>query len=283
MKASVIISFNSLRDIITLQKAIYIIKNTILGLCIILFCTSCSQDTYQLTVTASTPYLELVEALARQFQREYNIIVSVKGTLGQEELLINKNLTDLILVDKKIKDKSLEVKHFASEQTQLIINSSNTLNSITQDKLESIYQGQVTNWQNISPDSELNNIQILTREPSSGIKNSFLKYYLPNTEYISLMALTVNTNAEMQSAVANMPNSIGYVSLGSLSQIHHKIKIISVYNSQDQLIKIPETKIYYIWDKKNSNEYLDKFIEFINNSPQAKQLIQERGLIVYNK
>lgn len=272
-----------------LQKAIFthklfkLTKYFIYFALVVICCTGCSKSTYDLTITASTPYLELMEALARQFQKEQGIIVSVKGTLGQEELLINKNLTDIILVDKELESPNLQVVHFASEQTRLIINTENKLKSITQEQLENIYQGKITSWQEIKASSLEDNIQLLTREPSSGIKNSFLRYYLPHTEYISLMALTVNTNTEMQSAVANMKNSIGYASTGALdSSNNSRLKPISVLNAKGQVIKIPETKIYYIYSKKNSNEYISRFIEFMKNSPQAKQLIQQRGLIVYN-
>ncbi len=262
-------------------------KNLLKNLFILYFlstlCLGCTQNRSEdIVISSSTPFLALTEALVSDFQTKTGIFITVKGIMGEEKKILNKNLSDLIITDSKLAIKNqnnLESSFIGYTQTFVIGNTENKITKLTIKELKNIFNGDITNWNELNSSFINKEIQVLTRETGSGIRRSFEEDFLENgNTNSSLRALTVNSNSEMKSAVASITGSIGYVSETAKEKNLTKIKII---DSNQNEIESPKTMVYIIWEKDNQNIYLEKFLDYIKNSESAHQIIKNNGLNIF--
>ncbi len=257
-------------------------KNLIYLLISFLFCNlqyGCSERQNYLTITSSTQLLSLAETLALDFRHksQNNLLsVSVKGSLGQEEDLLNKDLTDLLISERdlSIENNNLSSQIIATDQLIIISHPENNLKEIKLESLQKIFSGEITNWYKINKHSET--IQVLSREAGSPIRKEFERAFLNNNLNISLSALIVNSNPEMRSAIASIKGSIGYISIGSLNESVQSLKIINIDNTE---IKMPTENIYLIWKTNNQKPELISFLDYFKNNKSSNQIIKEQGFM----
>lgn len=248
-------------------------------LTVFLCCFACGRTTDpngQFTVTSSTQLLHLSEALARGFKQEQGKAITVKGTLGREHDLLNKDLTQLIITTEKFPAQNSQFVEdkIAFDQAIVISHPDNNVDKLSQTELTKIFTGETKNWKEL--DGIDRPIQVLTREPGASIKRIVEQNLMDlKGKQLYLNALAVNSNPEMRSAVSKIPGSIGYISTGALNSSVQKIKIVQP-NTKFEL-KAPKVTIYAMWKKGNDGALLKEFLEYLDHSPQAKKIIQEEG------
>ena len=190
---------------------------------------------------------------------------------------------------------SLQKKIIANDQTLIITNPANPIHQLTTEQIKDIFTGKITNWSKTSglphsrglggtQSSFSQNIQIITRE-SGPLRVSFESQFLNNTKddkeplSISLNALVVNSNAEIKSAVSSIPGAIGYMSAGSLDNSVNKLQIFNSQNNSE--FSFPLTTIWAYWRTDNIKQnQIQEFMNYLNDSPDAKSIIQSEGLII---
>ncbi len=229
----------------------------------------------RLSITSSTQLLPLAEVLANAFQEETGHRVSVKGTLGKEEELLRKGLTDIVITTESSSSEGISSRCFAIDKTVLIVNARNPLTQISQEQLASIFTGKRLNWADLGGTRA--EIQVLARESGSSTRESFERNFLAQTNLseISLRALLVNSNIEMTSAVSKIAGGIGYVSLGSLKP---GVKILAVYDGSGMEIKSSEVKIFAQSLSNGEKEEIVQFQTFIEGK-KAGVLIADEGFL----
>lgn len=129
----------------------------------------------------------------------------------------------------------------AYDALAFIVNKSNTDQLIRYNTLKDIFTGKTTKWEQINPQSKLNDIKIVFDNPGSNnvktIMNKFGIGSLPGNCY------SASKNSEVINYVENHPEAIGIISVNWISDprdsISHsflsKIKVVSVtseYNSE---------------------------------------------------
>lgn len=247
-----------------------------------LFCSfqsGCSERENNLTITSSTQLLSLSETLALDFKRtstNNSISIAVKGSLGQEEELLNNNLTDLLITERdlSLENKNLSSQIMATDQLIIINHKANNLKEIKLEDLQKIFAGEITNWNSVNKYNKT--VQVLSREAGSPIRQQFETAFLNNNLNISLGALIVNSNPEMRSAIASINGSIGYISVGSLNDSVQLLKVVNIDNTE---IKMPTENIYLIWKTNNQKSELTSFLDYLKNNKSANQIIKEQGFM----
>jgi len=129
----------------------------------------------------------------------------------------------------------------AYDALAFIVNKSNTDQLIRYNTLKDIFTGKTTKWDQINPQSKLNDIKIVFDSPGSNnvktIMNKFGISSLPGN------CFSASKNSEVINYVENHPEAIGIISVNWISDprdsISHsflsKIKVVSVtseYNSE---------------------------------------------------
>jgi phosphate transport system substrate-binding protein len=238
----------------------------------------------QFTITSSTPLIPLSEALASKSKSITGIPIVVKGSLGQEDELLRKNLTDLIITNQDLiadsKNAEFDKKVIASDRTIVVTSIQNKVNFLTKGQLQKIFNGEIKNWAQLGGANR--QIQVLTREPGASIRLSFESQFLTNSsegnERFSLNALAVNSNPEMRSAISSIPGSIGYLSIGAQSDNLKRLRIVDDESGKE--IEAPLLTVYAFWRSADTNEQLQSFLQFLNKNQAAKEVIIEEGFML---
>jgi phosphate transport system substrate-binding protein len=237
-------------------------------------CTGQKNSSEDAVITSSGQFLSLAEVIGSKFKERTGVRVNVKGTLGQEEELLKKGLTDVIISPQGVEGQGIENVLIAYDRIVLICNKSLNLQSLTKDQVAAIFSGKVPNWQSINGINQP--IQIFSREPGATNREIFQEFFLPGNVGVSLNALIVNSNPEMKSAISSVKGSIGFVSIGA---IDGSVMLVEVKDNQGNTIEIPKTKVLVSWNKNQGNKNVLPLIDFITSSKETKNILKSEGLI----
>lgn len=146
--------------------------------------------------------------------------------------------------------RKLRVKRMAVDGVALIVNKENTDTLITLDNVRKIMLGEITNWNQLSPDSKLGNIQVVFDRPNSStarfIADSIThsKDFAPHVSAISQDFLEMDsivklpTNKQIIDYVINHKNALGVLGVNWISDprdttgltFDSRIKVMSINN-----------------------------------------------------
>lgn len=226
-------------------------------------------------VAGSTSVQPLSEELADAFMdQNKGVTVEVQGGgSGQGIKAIKDKIADLGALSREVKD---EEKASISNETVIakdgvavVVNPDCSVTDLTMEQIQQIYTGEVTNWNQVGGDDAA--IVVVTREEGSGTRGAF-------TEITKVLAKDASgneidqttTNAIVQPStgaikqtVASTPNSIGYISLGSLDDTVKSLSVEGVAPSNETVLsgeyKISRPFIYVSGDEMSpaAQAYLD--------------------------
>jgi len=244
-------------------------------------------------VTAgSTSVQPLSEELAAVFMDENpGISVEVQGGgSGQGIKAVQEKIADIGALSREIKEeeKSSVTQEFviAKDGVAVIVNPETKVDNLTIEQIKNIYTGQITNWKEVGGDDAP--IVVVSREEGSGTRGAF-------TEITKVMAKDAagqeidnttkealvqgSTGAVMQT-VATTPNTIGYVSLGALSDTVKALKVENVAPSEETVLsgeyKISRPFLYVTGGELS--EAAQKYVDFVL-SEEGQAIVQENGFI----
>lgn len=156
-------------------------------------------------------------------------------------IITSSKLTDNEVAYLRGKSIIARTTKIAYDALAFIVNKSNTDQLIRYNTLKDIFTGKTTKWEQINPQSKLNDIKIVFDNPGSNnvktIMNKFGIGSLPGN------CFSASKNSEVISYVENHPEAIGIISVNWISDprdsISHsflsKIKVVSVtseFNSE---------------------------------------------------
>lgn len=242
------------------------------------------------TVSGSTSVARIMDVLAESYEKQHPgesiAVQAVDSSAGIS--LVNKGVVPIGMSSRYLteaeKEPSMVVETLAYDGLAVVVNKANPVNNLTEKQLFDIYQGKISNWSELGgPDKK---IAVVTREASSGSRYSF-ETLLGLTQIINdqLVSnanpanLVVNSNGMMKTLINNNPQSIGFISLGSVDQSVKAVKFDGVeasnanINNQSYGLIRPFIVLYH-------HDRLDKearaFVDYLHSKP-AKQLINDYG------
>ncbi|MDX2172947.1 MAG: substrate-binding domain-containing protein [Bacteroidota bacterium] len=200
---------------------------------------------------------------------------------------------DLIVVSRDLteeeqsifKEKKLTIDTIAIDGLAIVVNHQNQIDNLTKQQLKEIYEGKLTNWQQVGGKNKM--IKVFSRESTSGTYTLFKDKVLHNANCLATH-VNMNYNEDVVTGVQGDPNSIGYVGLGytlgnelkvlglsdSTHTTPHKPEYASII-SGDYILKRYITIIY-----DNSNPLLKNYVSCVHNEHIYK-IINECGFIPY--
>lgn len=243
-------------------------------------------------IVGSTSVQPLSESLAEAFMKKNrNISIVIKGGgSAQGVKAIQQKNADLGALSREVKDEesSYITEEFiiASDGVAVITHSSNNVDNMSIDQIKKIYTGEIKNWKEVGGNDAP--IIVVTREMGSGTRASFSEITGILTKNNSgeevdettKSALIQNSTEAVKKAVAETPNSIGYISLGSLGDSVKALRIEGKEPSRENVIdgeyKISRPFIYIAGNEISSES--QKFIQYIL-SEDGQHLVEEMGFI----
>ena len=156
----------------------------------------------------------------------------------------------------------------------IIANSNIELDSLTIEQLRAIYQGRITQWDEIIETG--GEITIFSREHGSGIRAEFDRMVMGLRQTTSNARL-VSSSMQMLASITQHPGSIGYVSLSHLDDSVQTLEIDGIPATQDNVYhnRYPlRSTVFVVGLVEPENEYR-AFIGWMQ-SPEGQVIVAQK-------
>ncbi len=197
--------------------------------------------------------------------------VGIQSTLSGAAQI---GMADLVILPPEA--RSLYSIIVARDGIALIVNLKNTINNLTIQQVQGIYNGKIKNWKEIG--GRDHPITVISREAGSGTRSSF-EDIIKNIS-LTKEAIIQDSNGTVRETVINDVNAIGYLSHGLINE---KIKPLSVNGISCTTEAIVSgnyvlVRPIYLLTKGAPKDKIKGFIDYILSS-QGQETIKSSGLI----
>lgn len=179
-------------------------------------CSSGAASTSQITVAGSTTVLPIAEIAAEGFEAKTGtqVLVSGLGSSAGIEAAIN-GTADIASSSRGLNadenGSGLVATVIAHDGIAVIVNDSNPVSGLTLSQLRDIYEGKITNWNEVGgPDLR---ILLVNRDEASGTREAFRSIVMGDASFDAAAAVLPGTG-QVRDVVSRTPGAIGYISIG---------------------------------------------------------------------
>lgn len=227
----------------------------------------------------------LMDVVKEDFRAEYpNEYISYDGPGSSKGVEGIKNgIYQFGFLSRELKDNEktpdMSIETICLDGIALVVNNNNPITNLTSQQIKDIYEGVITNWQEVGGVDQ--QISIIARDNASGTRAAFDQVLGINQ--LSNNALLYDSNGAVVQAIENNVNAIGYISFDTLIRNENIIKPLSI-NSYAPTIFNVENKNYMLYRPFVMVYYQDKLTEnskvFLNwFNENKKRLVMEAGFI----
>lgn len=170
----------------------------------------------RLTLTGSSTMAPLVLEIAKRYEQKHpNLRIDVQT--GGSSRGINDTrmgLADIGMVSRALKTSEQELSHFliAMDGIGIILHSSNTVTTLSDQQIIAIYTGKIDNWQAVDgPDLP---ITVINKAEGRSTLELFLHYFTLKNSQIKAQVV-IGDNQQAIKTVSGNPGAVGYVSIGT--------------------------------------------------------------------
>ena len=226
-----------------------------------------------LRVYATTAAIPLLNDLTAHYMETHPNVSFETATGNFQSMMqkLNQSGEGYLLSNHLPQDNSILAWPIGQDGIALITHPKNQVDGLTSDQLRSIYLGHVGRWSEVGGiDSP---ITILSREDGSSTRTEFEKLLLGD-RLTTQSAQIAPSSAAMVSSVAQMPNSIGYV---SMSYLDASVKALNIDGITPTPATVSDntyplrTNLYVVGLTEPQNMYRD-FVGWIQ-TPEGQQIV----------
>jgi phosphate transport system substrate-binding protein len=184
-------------------------------------------EAYTIEVGGSTSVTPLMEMFAAEYAKvRPNVKININGT-GSGDGISNAGLTYQIGMSSRELTpvelgRGLNVQVVAIDGIAVIVNNNNPVSNLSMEQIRDIYTGAITNWNQVGGNNAP--VAVISREAGSGTRGAFEEIVGFPGRLLAGANESTSTGA-IKAGIAQNPNAIGYISLGSVDDT---IKAISV-------------------------------------------------------
>jgi phosphate transport system substrate-binding protein len=246
-------------------------------------------------ISGSTTVLPIVQKAADQYMAAHpdaDIQVSGGGS-GVGIQAIGAKTVDIGMSSREVtkaemaKYPAFVVTSVAQDGIAVIVNPANEIRFITIDQVRDIYLGKITKWTQITganvPNTN-NQIVIIGRDSASGTRAYFDEFVLLKATPTKTM-LEKNSNGAVLQTIAQTPGSIGYVSIGFVSE---DVKALPIWYNFDKIVAptlsnvksktYPISRDLYVITNGQPTGLAGDFIKYIL-SPEGQKIVADEGYV----
>lgn len=251
-----------------------------------------TEITGTIVTAGSTSVQPLSEELAKGFMdANPGITVEVQGGgSGQGVKAIQEKIADFGALSRAVKDeeKASVTKEYiiAKDGVAVIVNKATKVDNLTLEQIKKIYTGEIKNWKEVGGDDKP--IVVVSREEGSGTRGAFTEITKVMTkdaagqeiDHTTKDALVQGSTGAVMQTVASTPDTIGYVSLGSLGDTVKTLNVENVEPSTETVLsgeyKISRPFLYVAGSELS--KAAQKYIDFVM-SKEGQTIVEESGFI----
>jgi phosphate transport system substrate-binding protein len=256
---------------------------SILGF-ILLAGAACSRggSSQQIVVAGSTSIQPFADRWAEIYMQHHpDRAVNVQGGGSSAGIQAAKSgAADIGMSSRELKPDEMDLTPIvvARDGLAIIIHPSLALRGLTLQEVKSIFAGEIRSWKGLTGQDR--DIDVVTREEGSGTRGAFQELVMGKNTRITRKAIVEDSNGTVREIVASDPFSIGYISLGLVSDRVKALDLDGVKASEENILK-KEYKLvrpFLFLTKGPASGRVKEFIEFVL-SPEGQGLIKKEGLI----
>jgi phosphate transport system substrate-binding protein len=184
---------------------------------------------YTIEVGGSTSVTPLMEMFADEYQKlKPHIKININGTGSGDGINNAGVLYQIGMSSRELtaaeQGKGLKEEIIAIDGIAVIVNSNNPVNDLTVAQIRDIYTGAITDWSQVSGGAKRGKIAVISREEGSGTRGAFEELAGFQGKLLAGANESTSTGA-IKAGIAQNPDAIGYISLGS---VDNSIKAVAV-------------------------------------------------------
>jgi len=247
-------------------------------------CSGGSSAEHQLIVTGSTTILPIAEVAAEDYHAihpDENVLVSGVGSSAGIEN-VSSGTSDIGTSSRELKDEERDLglvdTPVAYDAIAVIVNPSNPVDSLTTAQVKAIFQGTITNWNEVGgPDME---IGLVNRDEASGTREAFSKIVL-DKERFDPTAVILPGTGQVRSVVAQEPRAIGYISLGFVTDAVKALMVDDVEASEETVVngEYPIQRILHMFTKGEPTGLAKQYMDFVLSADIQESVVRDAGFI----
>jgi phosphate transport system substrate-binding protein len=185
--------------------------------------TGCNGDgVTKITEAGSTTVQPLAQSLADEFMAHNpDVEITVQGggsSVGIQSAAdetVDIGAASRAVTSEEIAEGGLLVHHLASDGIAIVTHPDQLVNELTTEQVMQIFAGDITNWSEVGEADAV--IAVIAREEGSGTRAAFEELVMGD-EVITETAILLPSNGAIRTAVAEDPDSIGFLSFGYLDE-----------------------------------------------------------------
>jgi len=248
-----------------------------------------------ISVSGSTTVLPIVQKAADSYMAAHtNADIQVAGGgSGVGIQAIGKKTVNIGMSSRELKASEMEaspnlaVTTIAQDGIAIVVNPKNGIESISLDDVAGIYLGTITKWSEIAPGAMTgtsDTIVVIGRDSASGTRSYFDEEILKKQTPAPAM-LEKNSNGAVLQTIAQTPGSVGYVSIGFVS---NDVKALPIRYSDDKVVsatlanvksrEYPISRNLYVITNGNPHGLTADFIAYML-SPEGQKIALDEGYV----
>ena len=241
-------------------------------------------------IAGSTSVQPLSEAMSEVYMEENpDVTVEVQGGgSGQGIKSIEDGIADIGSLSREVgedeKGSISEEYVIAKDGVAVIVNSDVNVYYLSLEQIKGIYTGEITNWSEVGGDDA--EITVVSRDEGSGTRGAFTEITgvtVDDVDNTTKDALVQPSTGAVKETVSTTPNSIGYVSLGSLDDSVKVLTVEGVEATSENVVsgdyKIQRPFVYVVGSEVS--ETAQAFIDFAM-SDEGQKIVEENDFIPVN-
>lgn len=171
-----------------------------------------------ITMAGSTTVGPLAEDLAFEYKTNVDTTVTISVSGGGSSVGVQSaadGTVDIGMASRELKPEEetlgLILHVLARDGIAIVAHPSQNVTGLSTDQTRQIFAGNITNWSDVGGGDAT--ITVIAREEGSGTRAAFEELVMGD-DVITETAVLLPSNGAVRTAVAETPNSIGFLSLG---------------------------------------------------------------------
>lgn len=238
----------------------------------------------EVIVTGSTTLLPIAEVSGEMYTKSHPGTVVLASGMGSSAGIesVSKGSSDIGTSSRELKGEELDLglvdTPVAYDAIAVIVHPDNPVHGLTTSQVRDIFAGRITNWKEVGgPDLP---IGLVNRDEASGTREAFSKIVMGDTRF-DKGAVVLPGTGQVRSVIADVEGSIGYISLGFVTDDVRAVAIDGVEPSEESVVsgKYRIQRVLHFFTRADVSPTARSYIEYVLSPEVQETVVREAGFI----
>ncbi|MCL2099653.1 MAG: phosphate ABC transporter substrate-binding protein [Oscillospiraceae bacterium] len=255
----------------------------VLTVLVVISPASCGRAGAGVIIAGSTSVQPYAEILVEEYMIMYREgAIDVQGGGSSAGITAaGAGTADIGMSSRGLNKTEVELWHteIARDGLAVIVHPDNPIVDLSLEQIRAIYSGALTNWEQFGGNSAA--VHVIAREEGSGTRTAFEELVMDGA-FVSKKAIIQDSNGSVRQLVSGDKNSIGFISLGLVTEAVKALKLGGVEATSENVTN-GTYALYrpFIFVCAGEPEgAVRQFIDF-TVSPNGQRILKNEGLVTF--